>query len=184
MKRKHGGKNRLLFISIFLWLCGLLVFSSTTLLAQGVTSRELCEFWQQSQSVGRNSFSGLINWDLLQKASPDECYFGLGNGNNHYDGEGIDPEACMLEEDPVNPENFGFPKVNQGYAWSMTQTGSTIWVGTAANPHCLVIGGMTLPLGGTFPHETSSWVCEYEQGKFFWKNPSDRGLAPPENLCL
>jgi len=166
MKRKHDRKKRLLFISIFLWLCGLLVFSSTALLAQGVTSRELCEFWQQSQSFGRNSFSGLINWDLLQKASPDECYFGLGNGNNHYDGDGFDPEACMLEEDPVNPGNFGFPKVNQGYAWSMTQTGSTIWVGTAANPHCLVIGGMTLPLGGTFPHETSSWVCEYEQGNF------------------
>lgn len=135
------------------------MFYVTASLAQGVTSRELSDYWQQPQIVDR-SFSGRIIWDMLQKAAPDECYHGLGNEFNSYDPAGFDTDTCF--------DAGGMPKVNEGYAWSMTKTGSTIWLGTAANPHCLVIGGMTLrSFGVTFPHETSSWVCEYEQSNIF-----------------
>jgi hypothetical protein len=80
-------------------------------------------------------------WDLLAKASPDECYDGIGNPY------------------PSGPPcASGQPKVNQAYVWGLVKNGRNLWFGTIANTHCLVMGTF---LGSSVPHDNASWVCEF-----------------------
>ena len=76
---------------------------------------------------------------LLAKASPDECFNGIGN-----------PPS------PGPPCSQGVPKVNQAYVWGLTKSADKLWFGTAANVLCLVLGS----LGIIGPHQTTPWACE------------------------
>jgi hypothetical protein len=83
---------------------------------------------------------------LLTKASPDECYNGIGA--------------------PYVPGPFcegGEPKVNEGYVFGLAKTGNNLWIGTVTNMPCLVMSQL---LGIIPPHETSAWVCEFGQSDF------------------
>jgi hypothetical protein len=86
-------------------------------------------------------------WNLLAKAPPDECYYGMGNPGNGPSSAGNLP-ACT----------GGQPKVNQAYVWGLVKNGPRLWLGTIANTHCLVMGAY---LGLSIPMEDLSWVCEF-----------------------
>lgn len=78
---------------------------------------------------------------LLSKASPDECFAGIG----------VDYPALPC----VAPAK---PKVNQAYLWGLTKSGDKLWFGTMANTACLIGGGY---MGMTTPSMTDAMVCEY-----------------------
>ena len=82
---------------------------------------------------------------LLAKATPDECFAGVGVNY---------PVA-----DPTCPEGSQ-PKTNQSYVWGMTQTNNTIWFGTGANVQCLVGGAY---LQQSSPTLNADAVCEMGQ---------------------
>ncbi|MEW6381688.1 MAG: hypothetical protein AB1611_19085 [bacterium] len=89
-----------------------------------------------------------LSRELLAKATPDECYNGIGN-----------------PYPPGPPCSQGKPKVNQAYVWGLAKSGSNIWVGTAPNVHCLAMG----TYGGNpdpEPRETDSWVCEFGSSQY------------------
>jgi hypothetical protein len=90
-----------------------------------------------------------IGFDLLAKAQPDECFYGLCNENNYQTNEFPCPEINGVE---------GIPKVNHAYIWGMTMADDgKVWFGTMANTHCLVLASY---LGFEFGFETSSYACE------------------------
>lgn len=124
----------------------------------GLTSEQIEEFWQET--YGNDDVSAqqidpslaTLNWELLAKAPPDECYDGIGNPY------------------PSGPPcTTGRPKVNQAYVWGLTKSGDDLWFGTAANVHCLVLGGY---LDISSPHEIDSWVCEFGASQLSQNPPS------------
>ena len=82
---------------------------------------------------------------LLGKATPDECFAGIG----------VNYPAA----NPTCPAGSQ-PKTNEGYAWGMTQTSNAIWFGTGANVQCLVEGTF---LQQTTPNVNQDAVCEMGQ---------------------
>lgn len=100
---------------------------------------------------------------LLAKATPDECFAGIG----------VNYPAA----DPTCPAGSQ-PKTNQGYAWGMTQTKDTIWFGTGANVQCLVEGTY---LQQTTPSVTPDAVCEMGQsmGSRYASIPAGLGDTRP-----
>ncbi len=84
----------------------------------------------------------------LAKATPDECYGGIGASYEAYNS------GCSLGR---------LPKVNQSYVWGLAKTSTDLWLGTAANVNCLVEGGY---LGSTSAYETASWACEFGQSGY------------------
>jgi hypothetical protein len=97
------------------------------------------------------------SWDLLAKASPDECFYDVGSDSNQY------PliDSC---------EPPGQLKTNQAYVWGLTKYGDNMFFGTGPNIHCLVIGGY---LGQTDPILTEDYVCEASA------NPPFGDVRPP-----
>ena len=87
-------------------------------------------------------------WEVLAKASPDECFYGAGSNNNQYPL----PGSC---EEP------GQLKTNEAYVWGLTKYGDNLFFGTAANVQCLVMQGY---LGMTEPIVTDDYVCEFCEG--------------------
>lgn len=87
----------------------------------------------------------LHHYRLLAKASPDECYYGMGE-SNIYDPEDFDAEACV--------SSGGKPKFNDGYIWGMTKIANHIYFGTYANAVCT-------NFDNAHPFDTTDiWVCE------------------------
>lgn len=84
-------------------------------------------------------------FERLAKAQPDECFNGVGQPYG------------------VPPCTTGQAKVNQGYVWSLTKAGSTLWFGTGANVQCLVSGGTN---EYTTPIVNKDYVCEFGQSQF------------------
>ena len=90
-----------------------------------------------------------VSIELLARAAPDECF------------SGIPPLAPPLPPNPAltpPPCSAGQPKVNQAYVWGLAEAEDRLWFGTAANVHCLVLGGY---LGITNPIQTESFVAEF-----------------------
>ncbi len=100
---------------------------------------------------------GGLTRELLAKAQPDECFYGVGDPRNGP----IPSTGC---------ESGGQLKVNQAYVWGLAKSGNNVWFGTAPNVHCLVIGGY---LGMTDPLVADSYVCEFGQSKWV------KALPPP-----
>lgn len=85
------------------------------------------------------------HFELLEKASPDECFYGVGE-QNIYASAGIDADSCE--------DNGGIPKRNEGYIWGMTRAGKAIYFGTNANVVCN-------NAERSHPYDTTNlWVCE------------------------
>ena len=116
----------------------------------------LVEFWVGSYNVPIAQPSSTLMKELLAKASPDECYFGIGDERNRF-SPGLDPDSCRTEG--------GVPKVNQAYVWGLTKSGDDLWFGTAPNVNCLVLGAL-----GSFdeliPFENEYQVCEFGSGPY------------------
>ncbi|MFN0100791.1 MAG: hypothetical protein ACKV2U_01745 [Bryobacteraceae bacterium] len=84
---------------------------------------------------------------LLAKAAPDECYLALGQNTVN------DKPPC------APPKRL---KINQGYVWSMVDTGDDIWFGTVGNPTCTTQGGSAQGPTAVTPYETSAYACEFD----------------------
>jgi len=103
----------------------------------------------------------------MSKADPDECFYGVGNVNNLYPATSTCPQV-MLQGAPSTPN-----KVNPAYVWGLTQTGNTLWFGTAPNVLCLVIGTLLSQLQATLnPILTDSYVCEFGQSIYRSQHPA------------
>jgi hypothetical protein len=83
---------------------------------------------------------------LLAKAVPDECYLALGQNVRN------DFPPCAAGK---------IPKVNQGYVWSLVDTGADLWFGTTANPLCTTEGTASSGDIGVTPYQTEAYACEY-----------------------
>jgi len=100
---------------------------------------------------------------VLAKAAPDECFFGIGNPSNSFSPAGIDVQECLAMG--------GRPKVNQAYVWGLAKAGDDLWIGTGANVDSLVSAGY---LDDTDSSQSSIRVAEFGQSAF-----ARAGLVPP-----
>ncbi len=85
-----------------------------------------------------------LSRELLAKAQPDECFYGIGDNRNG----------------PLPCQQGGQPKVNGGYVWGMTQSGNKLWWGTLANSVCTVLYDT---LGLQISTLNNAYVCEGQQ---------------------
>ena len=137
------------------------------------TVETLRQFWADSYNVPMAQSSSSLFKELLAKAAPDECYYGIGDERNDF-SPGLDPDSCRAEG--------GVLKVNQAYVWGLTKSGDDIWFGTAPNYNCLVSGSI---LGSLDPYETEYQVCEF--GASLFSPPMPEGLVigdRPEYLLM
>lgn len=88
---------------------------------------------------------GTDTWQVLAKATADECFIGVGDSANAY------------PFDPLEDICGGQEKRNEAYVWGMAKSGDNVFFGTGANIHCLVIQGY---LGQNNPILTEDYVCE------------------------
>jgi hypothetical protein len=94
---------------------------------------------------------------LLAKAQPDECFYGVGDPSNSYQGLTFDCPSCV--------GNGGEAKVNQAYVWGMdlNTANNKIFYGTGPNVNCLVSG---VYFGNYDSQEGPSSVCEQSANIF------------------
>lgn len=90
-------------------------------------------------------------WKVLAKASVDECYRGVGNG-----------------EYPIeNDCNGGELKKNEAYIWGMTEFEENIFFGSGANVGCLAVN--TYMEGEVDPYyRQNDVVCEFADNLLGW----------------
>jgi hypothetical protein len=93
--------------------------------------------------------SPILTNQLLAKASPDECFAGIGQPYPPMQSPGVCPSGSV-------------PKINQAYVWGLAQAGTKLWFGTAPNVFCLARGQR----GDTQPTQTASWVCEFGESQY------------------
>ncbi len=132
----------------------------------GMDLEELEQFWLDNYDQAGNKpalTTPILDWQLLEKAGPDECYDTLGVGG------GTPPCAT------------GVPKVNESYIWAMGKHGDNIWFGTGANVNCFVLGAY---LQAPFPHETAAWVCEFDSSQTSPPMPGVLGDWRPPKLYV
>jgi hypothetical protein len=141
-----------------------LVLCFTPTLVTADSHNLLEHFWHQYYGDTQLPHAAHYSTELVAKARPDECFYGLGDPRNlasfsaNYpnDLSPADIEACIA--------SGGMPKVNQAYVWGLARSGDKVWFGTVANLLCQVIEAMGFA-GGPIalgPHVTSSWVCELQ----------------------
>jgi hypothetical protein len=95
-------------------------------------------------------------WNILAKASPDECFYSVGNASNQW------PMTMAPGECTVPGEPQGQLKRNEAYIWGLAEHEGNIFFGTGQNIHCLVIQGY---LGSTEPIlNDGDYVCEFGSG--------------------
>lgn len=107
-----------------------------------------------TQPIGE--FSTSITWQVLAKAKPDECFYGIGDSRNTYN-----PSLELPCPEPATA------KVNQAYVWGITKSGDNLWFGTGANVVCLVMGTYfgttsTSSRGRSDP----AYICEFGKSQF------------------
>jgi len=93
--------------------------------------------------------SPILTDQLLAQAAPDECFAGIGQ-----------PYPAMLS--PGVCPSGSVPKTNQAYVWGLTQSGTKLWFGTAANVTCITPGSVQNPT----PIQTTTLVCEYGESQY------------------
>jgi hypothetical protein len=126
---------------------------------RAVTEHDLQNFWLDLYTAGPKQTPATQSGHevaLLAKATPDECFIGIGEDNLYpFD---FYSQTC----------NYGVPKTNESYVFGLAKAGPELWFGTAPNMGCLVYGTIAdqgFPLG--LPaFGTDEWVCEYAEGKF------------------
>lgn len=168
------------FIQLTAWsvLSGILLATGLAITDTGLsgteeTIRDLRQFWQSAYSVSPEQVTAILNREVLAKAVPDECYYGIGDERNIFAPGAIDPQACRADTGKV--------KVNQAYVWGLAKSGDNLWFGTAPNVNCLVIGGY---LGDTDPYENENQVCEFGSGPFVPPLPASMGDWRPAQMFV
>lgn len=124
-------------------------------------TKQLVEFWalkrfklDEHKTVHERS---ILQSHVLAKAETDECFNGVGQ------------PYPLLNPDKTCPA--GQPKRNQAYVWGLTKAWKTLWFGTIANTHCLVMDSF---LGIGAAHANPYWTCEFDAA-----TSGTRDLRPP-----
>lgn len=136
------------------------------------------QFWQEAYGSNQLGAQQIYTYSLnasramlLAKAEPDECFYDIGEITN----------TLFTPPCPYTTT----PKVNQAYVWGLTQEGDNLWFGTAANVHCLVIGGM---LGAAVPgglmSPSGSYVCEFGESAYSPPAPAAQGDWRPPDIFM
>lgn len=89
----------------------------------------------------------VLDHQVLAKAEPDQCYFGLDT-----------PSTAASSGDV--PCTDGIEKKNQAYVWGLAQSNDHLYFGTIANTHCLVMEGY---LDADIAHENPYWACAFDR---------------------
>ena len=150
-------RHKRLFVNIcLLILLVVLTWTSGPVAADAKSIELLEQFWASAYGPAdsRTSQPFALTNDLLAKAKPDACFYGIGDPRNIY--APYDPYLLPCEEGSQ-------AKVNQAYVWGLAKSGDELWFGTAANVLCLVEGGF---LQVTNPQETDCWVCEFGETQY------------------
>src|ERR1035441_3607487 len=119
------------------------------LAASYVITAAVLAFCFASASTAQIQPSPIFTDQLLAQAAPDECFAGIGQPYPPMTSPGVCPSGSI-------------PKTNQAYVWGLTQSGTKLWFGTAANVLCLTPGAQQNPT----PVQTPTWVCEYGEGQY------------------
>lgn len=99
-----------------------------------------------------NSATGYVR----AKASPDECWTGLGlNTRWDFINQTAGQPPCLSNQ---------IPKVDQGYIWGQTVVGSQIFFGSFANAECL--GAAPNNSNPTPVVYNNAWACEYTDSPY------------------
>lgn len=105
---------------------------------------------------------------LRAKATPDECWRGLGL-NVRYD--------FINQANPSLPCSTGIPKVDQGYVWGAALVNGVLYFGTTANAQCVGEGGVSTNPNGPTPYATDAWGCEFSASAY---SNTKGGPLPPQ----
>jgi hypothetical protein len=128
------------------WPLGMLLGAGLAIAATQVASA-------QPTPPASNPAQPILKNTLAFKSQPDECFYGVGDPRNSFPNAGPCPSGSQL-------------RVNQAYAWGLTQTGSHVWFGTAVSGSCLTQEGRQPVNHQSNPSPTpvasirSSSVCE------------------------
>jgi len=176
-------KRRMIFLALFLTLTSLPM--ATYMIGCGssgggedpggisgqqpgpMSMEALEQFWLDTYGEEQEKPFTLLKRQLLAKAEPDECFFGIGDMRNTYD--------------PYLQFDCDHNKVNQAYLWGLAKFEDGLWFGTGPNVQCLGIAGY---LGIKLPHETGAWVCEFGQSQFSPPLPDSAGDWRPPRIFL
>ena len=95
---------------------------------------------------------------LRAKATPDECWAGLGQNTLW---------AFLNPSNPAQPCPTGqTPKVDQGAADALTLVRNLVFFGTESNGLCLAQSGFSKKPNGPTPYSLSSWACEFASSPY------------------
>jgi len=102
-----------------------------------------------SAGIAQIQPSPILTRQLLAQAPADVCFAGIGQPNPAMLSPGVCPSGSV-------------PKRDQAYVWGLTQSGTKLWFGTAANVLCLSMSAE----GNTTPTLTSTLVCEFGESLY------------------
>src|SRR5512141_186183 len=162
MMMKTHARARVVFFCLVI-----LVFLSLPLPAGAGDKETLEKLWKDNYGNITLPEPAVYTLELLAKAKPDECFYGIGASGNlpsfytNYLGYPIYPKDLSPAQITACNNGGGHPKVNQAYVWGLAKWGDNLWFGTVANLLCQVIQAVG-SLGGSPAEPTinSSWVCE------------------------
>jgi len=157
-----------------IFMCMCVVMGLVISLSSLVQAQTGCEDFEFASSDWNHY---VYDAELLAKAQPDECFFGIGDGNNIWPFPGFPP----LDWDANCIGCGGQPKVNQAYVWGLAKSGDDVWFGTASNVHCMVMG---FYLQSTTPVITDSYACEFGASQLVPPLPPELGDARPPDLFV
>lgn len=164
MKKKMGYRLRtamqILFFGLLLLLPAAMPVSAVEDPEPENFLEQLDIFWQTIYTQGLSMAADgqpLLPVELLAKARPDECFFGIWK----------DPDSTPEFPNIYDPEqtvDCDHNKVNQAYVWGMAKSGNDIWFGTGSNVNCLVQASYL----GLEEHirENEAYVCEFGYSQY------------------
>ncbi len=103
--------------------------------------------------------------ETLAKAQPDECFCGIGAGDNGPISSSATGDCTDLT--PAPPLTECVSKTDQSYIWALTKLGKDVWFGTLANSLC-VAGSViqsTVEIGAQASGLEDIVACEYGESK-------------------
>lgn len=165
---KYATSAFLGMVALALLICG-----PMPTLAGVISKEDMEKYWQNDCGASIKDVSPFLDRDLLAKAEPDECFYGISDPRNDYAPYTLDIAACR--------ESEGRPKANAAYVWGLVKSGDNLWFGTIANTLCLVIGGL---VEAPAPFETDSCVCEFGESRFSPPLPPPLGDWRPPRIFV
>jgi hypothetical protein len=120
--------------------------------------------WQRTHTPEARTAHDGRHFPLLAKASPDECYGGVG--------------ASYVAKTQTGCPSARQPKVNQAYVFGLTKSGGDLWFGTAPNTLCLVLSEIGSRFGSLAPAVNDAWSCEFGESGYRASLPDPSLLEP------